>query len=72
MTDVDGVEISSGISVSTESAPTQPIQKMIEGFFVNGALNIADRVTIPVISVGGYRSLEAIEEKLNQGNIAVI
>lgn len=69
---LDAIEISSGIGVSTESAPTQPSQKKIEGFFADGALSIADKITIPVISVGGYRSLAVIEEKLNQGNISAI
>lgn len=69
---IDAIEISSGIGVSTESAPTQPSQKKIEGFFADGALDISHKVTTPVISVGGYRSLAVIEEKLNQGNISAI
>ena len=69
---IDAIEISSGIGVNTESAPTQPNQKKIEGFFADGALNIASKVTTPVISVGGYRSLDVIEKKLNQGNISAI
>lgn len=69
---IDAIEISSGIGVSAESAPTQPNQKMVEGFFADGAFNIARKVTIPIISVGGYRSLAIIEKKLNQGDISAI
>jgi len=69
---LDAIEISSGIGVSTESTPTQPSQKKIEGFFADGALDVAAKVSIPVISVGGYRSIKTIEEKLNQGNIVAV
>ncbi len=69
---LDAIEVSSGISVSAASSPTQMGQKKGEGFFAAGALDLADKVAIPVISVGGYRSIEAIEETLNRGNVAAI
>ncbi|MDO4650112.1 MAG: NADH:flavin oxidoreductase [Eubacteriales bacterium] len=69
--EIDAIELTSGISVNPESAPTQPGRKE-EGFFTEGALDIAGQITTAVISVGGYRSLDKIKETLNAGNIEAI
>ena len=68
---INAVEVSSGISVSRESSSVQGAQAG-EGFFSAGGLGIAEKLSIPVFSVGGYRTTEAIEEKLNEGKLAAI
>ena len=70
---INGLEISSGLAVSLESAPTPKITSVAEeGAFAKNALEIADNVNIPVISVGGYRTPEKIEAWLNTGNIEAV
>ncbi len=68
---ITAIEITSGISVNPASAPTQPGNRQ-EGFFAEGAIDIANHVNVPVISVGGYRTKEKTEFYLNQGDIAAI
>ena len=68
---IDGIEISGGISVSPASASTRTGEKK-EGFFAENALRLASNLTIPVISVGGYRTPEGVLEFLNKGNLAAI
>jgi len=69
---LDAIEVSSGVSVSRESSSVQSGPQIEEGFFAAGGLDIAEKVSIPVISVGGYRTVETIEAKLNEGKLAVI
>ncbi len=68
---IDAIEVTSGISVDPISAPTQPGRKE-EAFFAQGALDIANQISTPVISVGGYRTPDKIEEILNVGDITAI
>ena len=64
---INGLEISSGLAVSLESAPTPRIIEMEEeATFAENALVIADKVNIPVISVGGHRTTERIESWINK------
>lgn len=69
---LDAVEISGGLSINLDSAPTQPLHKERQGFFADAACSIADQVSMPVISVGGYRSMAAIENVLNRGNVVAV
>lgn len=69
---IDAIEISTGLSVSMESAPFQRPKTPTAGTFTQGALKIADSVSIPVISIGGYRTIEGIENVLNEGNLTAI
>jgi len=68
---INAIEVSSGVSVSRDSSSVQGPQAG-EGFFSAGGLDIAGKVRIPVFSVGGYRTVEAIEAKLNEGALAAI
>lgn len=65
------VELSAGLG---NDAVTSPIRRVKtpeeEGYFAEPALDLADLLSIPVISVGGYRDLAAIEKRLNQGRVA--
>lgn len=70
---IDAIEVSGGLGMSLESAPMQVIKKPEqEGTFAPEALAVAARVSAPVISVGGFRSPDKIEEWLNKGNIAAV
>jgi 2,4-dienoyl-CoA reductase-like NADH-dependent reductase (Old Yellow Enzyme family) len=67
---IDAIEVSGGIAVSRESAPARPVHsEQQEGYFFDNALAIAETCETDIISVGGYRSVELMEHKLNQGNI---
>jgi len=67
---LDAVEISSGVSVSRESNSVQ--RGKGEAFNGEYALAAAAALHIPVISVGGYRTVKVMEEYLNRGDIAAI
>lgn len=70
---VDAVEVTGGICISDNSRAIQPVQSLSdEGYFSLNALQIADSIHIPVISVGGYRTRSVMEHILNAGNIEAI
>ncbi|MDR3348493.1 MAG: NADH:flavin oxidoreductase [Acidaminococcales bacterium] len=70
---IDAIEVSSGLAVSAKSAPVKAgIGLEGQGFFADGAMEIAEAVNIPVISVGGYRSPDFAESTLNKSKIAAI
>lgn len=70
---IDGIEVSGGIGISAESAPTRVASKKNdEGTFTEYALAVADAVNASVISVGGYRTPDAIEQWLNKGAVSAI
>lgn len=70
---INGIEVSGGIGVSVESAPTRIASKQNEkGTFSEYALSIADSVNATVISVGGYRTPDMIEQWLNKGKVEAV
>lgn len=70
---INGIEVSGGLSVSGKSASAQRVQETdTEGNFERSALDIAEKISAPVISVCGYRSPDAIESALNRGKIEAI
>lgn len=69
---IDAIEISTGLAESMDSLPFQRPKSPTAGTFTQGALKIAAGVSIPVISVGGYRTIEGIEAVLNEGSLAAI
>lgn len=70
---VSAIEVSSGLAIDKES---RPMQKAVEGamigHFTDGALKVAEAVDCDVISVGGYRTKEQIQNCLNMGGIKAI
>lgn len=67
---INGIEVSGGIGISAKSAPTRITSKKNEkGTFSDYALTIADSVNTSVISVGGYRTPDMIENWLNKGKL---
>lgn len=70
---INGIEVSGGIGVSSESAPTRMTSNNDEkGTFSDDALSIANNVAATVISVGGYRTPDMIEQWLNKGKMEAI
>lgn len=70
---INGIEVSGGIGISLESAPTRvEVKNKDKGTFSEYALRIAEEVKTTVISVGGYRTVEMMEQWLNKGEIEAI
>lgn len=70
---IDAVEISGGVPITPESRPIRPVSgEADEGYFAEPAIALAAKLSVPIISVGGYRTPSMIEHHLNRGNIAAI
>ncbi len=70
---VNAIEVSSGLAVDKDSRPMQKaVEGAMEGHFTQGALKVAESVSCDVISVGGYRTKEQVENCLNLGGIKAI
>lgn len=70
---INGIEVSGGIAISSKSAPTRIIsRKNDKGTFSDYAMTMAETVNADVISVGGYRTAEMIENWLNKGQIQAV
>lgn len=68
---LNAVEISGGLSVDKESSATPAFPGgAVEGYFAEAASRLAGQVSIPVISVCGYRTTAAMQEWLDQSEIA--
>lgn len=70
---IDAIELSAGIGLNSQTSPAQRMTPNTpEGFFAEAAIRLADQIETPIISTGGYRTQESIENYLNKGNIAAI
>ena len=70
---IDAIEVSGGISITPRSAPARPVRnRQEEGHFYQEANRIAENSKVDIISVGGHRTPELLEEKLNQSNVKAI
>ncbi|MDR1885773.1 MAG: NADH:flavin oxidoreductase [Synergistaceae bacterium] len=70
---IDAIELSGGIMTDKDTSPSRPVKtEEDEGSFAASALRISSEIRTPVISVGGYRTPDVIERKLNEGNIAAV
>lgn len=68
---IDAIELSGGLGQIEETSVSPRIRKESdEGTFVAAALELAGQISVPVISVGGHRTPDRIEDWLNRGNIA--
>ncbi|MFZ5975149.1 MAG: NADH:flavin oxidoreductase [Bacillota bacterium] len=71
---IDAIEVSGGLNIDSD---TTPIRKNIntpaqEAYFAPAAKALAGEVSVPVISVGGYRSYAVVRDTLESSNIAAI
>lgn len=70
---INAIEVSGGIGISAASASARMIKERDEeAYFNREALVIAEKVKADVINVGGYRTPELFDEKLNAGAIKAI
>jgi 2,4-dienoyl-CoA reductase-like NADH-dependent reductase (Old Yellow Enzyme family) len=70
---INAVELSAGIALSWKSSPMQRVPGTEdEGTFFSNTRIIADELRAPVISVGGWRTPDEIEKRLNDANIEAI
>lgn len=68
---IDAIELSVGISVSAVTTSARSIKNSEdEGYSLPEAEELAERVKVPIISVGGHRTLESMEESLNKSKVA--
>jgi 2,4-dienoyl-CoA reductase-like NADH-dependent reductase (Old Yellow Enzyme family) len=68
---IDAIEVSAGIGTDKASGSIQG-GRADEAFNAGYALRLSHEINAAVISVGGYRSPEKINEVLNAGNIAAV
>lgn len=66
---IDAIEVSAGIGIDKYSGPIRN-KCTDEGFNASYARRLAQDVGCAIISVGGYRSPEKIEEVLSHGDVA--
>jgi 2,4-dienoyl-CoA reductase-like NADH-dependent reductase (Old Yellow Enzyme family) len=69
---LDLIEISAGIDPMGGDTSFSPAENRIEGYFLDGAALIAQNVSVPVVSVGGYRTPDFIEKTLNETAVAAV
>ena len=71
---LDMIEVSAGVTMDGGESSFSPIiqDSSQEGKFLAGAVQIANSVEIPVISVGTYRSPDFIEKVLQETPIAAV
>lgn len=70
---IDAIEVSGGVSVGIHG----PARKKIftqekEAYHKDNAVEIAKMVSVPVIVVGGFRSVEIAEQTLQENNIEAV
>ena len=70
---MQAVELSAGLGLGRSTSPSKVIaEESDEGSFAREALELAERLKIPVISTGGFRTPGVMEQWLNKGDIAGI
>ena len=67
MAGIDSIEVSGN---GTSVGGIRP--HMNEGYFAPFAAKVAEKVSCPIIVVGGFRSLDTMENVLNETKIAMI
>ena len=65
---IDAIEYSVGLNADQASFCSRAVKKDdSDGYIAAAALRLMHEVSVPVISVGGYRSPEGIDEQLARG-----
>ena len=66
-------EISGGLGLNRHTSSARSVANPTDDcFFASEAVLFADRLSLPIISVGGYRRLSSANRILNEGNVAAI
>lgn len=70
---IDAIEVSGGVNASKAKGAIRAniLSESDEGYFASEADAIARDVSVPVISVGGYRSLPRLEASLRDSPVAM-
>lgn len=71
---LQAIELSAGIATGLKTTPVRNRirERSQEAYIGDSALKLSEMLRIPVISVGGYRTPDVLDEYLNRGNIAAI
>jgi 2,4-dienoyl-CoA reductase-like NADH-dependent reductase (Old Yellow Enzyme family) len=70
---IDMIEVTSGLTMDGGESSFTPFAKGDdEGNFLDGAVQITNAVSVPVVSVCGYRTPDFIEQTLNETPITAI
>lgn len=70
---VDGIEVSGGMAEAGKGSIWKGLREEDEeGYFVNSASRIKEAVTIPVMGLGGIRTLSKMESFINEGNADLV
>ena len=71
---IDMIEVSSGLAIAgnNESTSTPLIKGSQEGNFLAGAAQLAATVSVPIVSVCGYRTPDFIEKALNETPVTAV
>lgn len=71
---IDMIEVSSGLSIAgeKESSSAPLIKEAQEGVFLTGAVRLANEVSIPIVSVCGYRTPDFIEKALSETPVTAV
>lgn len=70
---LNAVELSGGLGLGAKTSPAQRVRETSqEGYFATAALRLAGQLSIPVITVGGYRTPEVMERILNEGRTEAV
>jgi len=70
---LEAIELSAGLGFGRSTSPSKLIESVDdEGSFAPEALTMAEAVSIPVISVGGFKTPDVMDKWLNKGKIEAI
>ncbi len=71
---IDMIEITSGVTYDGGESSLTPLgnKESKEGNFLTGAVQVADAVSVPIVSVCGYRTPDFIEKTLNETPVTAI
>jgi 2,4-dienoyl-CoA reductase-like NADH-dependent reductase (Old Yellow Enzyme family) len=70
---IDGVEVSGGMAEAGRGSIWPGLRKPEdEGYFVEAAAKVKAAVNVPVLGLGGIRSLEVAEEFVREGRVDIV
>lgn len=71
--DVDGIEVSGGMSEAGKASVWEgPFSEVEEGYFVENAARIKSAVSVPVLGLGGIRTVSVMENMIKKGKVDLV